>query len=157
MQYTYINLFTHRKIEWIKVYLAIFFCLSFFCLLQPFSGSSSVTKQFTFNKYDYTRVSTYIHTYIHMHVSMVYININIHLTYLHTLLYLATRAKEHQCVFGPLLQTPYINIVTNIRTYALCVCACECVRACVTVWAKTQHVRIQTEIHFIAPAYSYTE
>ena len=27
----------------------------------------------------------------------------------------------------------------------------------VTVWAKTQHVRTQTEIHFISPAYSYTK
>ena len=27
----------------------------------------------------------------------------------------------------------------------------------VTVWAKTQHVRTQTEIHFIVPAYSYTK
>ena len=27
----------------------------------------------------------------------------------------------------------------------------------VTVWAKTRHVRTQTEIHFIAPAYSYTK
>ena len=99
--------------------MVIFFCLSFFCLLPPFSGSSSVTKQFTFNKYDYTHVSTYIHTNIHMHASMVYININIHLTNLHTLLYLATRAKEHQCVFGPLSQTPYINIVINIRTYII--------------------------------------
>ena len=54
-----------------------------------------------------------------MHATMVYININIHFTYLHTLLYLATRAKEHQCVFGPLSQTPYINIVINIRTYAI--------------------------------------
>ena len=27
----------------------------------------------------------------------------------------------------------------------------------VTVWAKTWHVCIQTEIHFIAPAYSYTK
>ena len=26
----------------------------------------------------------------------------------------------------------------------------------VTVWAETRHVRTQTEIHFIAPAYSYT-
>ena len=26
----------------------------------------------------------------------------------------------------------------------------------VTVWAKTRHIRTQTEIHFIAPAYSYT-
>ena len=27
----------------------------------------------------------------------------------------------------------------------------------VTVWAKTRHVHTQTEIHFIAPAYSYTK
>ena len=27
----------------------------------------------------------------------------------------------------------------------------------VTVWAKTWHVRTQTQIHFIAPAYSYTK
>ena len=27
----------------------------------------------------------------------------------------------------------------------------------VTVWAKTRHVRTQTEIHFIAPAFSYTK
>ena len=27
----------------------------------------------------------------------------------------------------------------------------------VTVWAKTWHVRTQTEIYFIAPAYSYTK
>ena len=47
-----------------------------------------------------------------MHVSTVYININIHLTYLHTLPYqLSTSAKQHQSVFGPLLQTPYVNIV----------------------------------------------
>ena len=26
----------------------------------------------------------------------------------------------------------------------------------VNIWAKTQHVYIQTEIHFIALAYSYT-
>ena len=27
----------------------------------------------------------------------------------------------------------------------------------VTVWAKTRHVHTQTEIHFIAPTYSYTK
>ena len=27
----------------------------------------------------------------------------------------------------------------------------------VTVWAKSRYVRTQTEIHFIAPAYSYTK
>ena len=27
----------------------------------------------------------------------------------------------------------------------------------VTVWSKTRNVHTQTEIHFIAPAYSYTK
>ena len=27
----------------------------------------------------------------------------------------------------------------------------------VTVWAKTSQIRIQTEIHFITPAYSYAK
>ena len=89
---------------------------------------------YNYNLYTHTHI--YTHIYIHTH-NYIHTHIYAH-THIYTDTYIYTHIYTHNYIYT------HIHIHTHTYIY-------------VTVWAKTRHVRTQTEIYFITPAYSYTK